>query len=91
MSLPKSRTFSRGIVDGMSGVHTGPGATAFTRTPRSAASCASDIVMFVIAAFVAAYGKSCPLGCSAWIDVVLMIVLPGRMCGSAALLSQKSA
>jgi hypothetical protein len=31
--FPKFFTFSLGMVDGMSGVHTGPGATAFTRMP----------------------------------------------------------
>ena len=33
---PKPSTWSGGIVDGMSGVQIGPGATLFTRMPREA-------------------------------------------------------
>jgi hypothetical protein len=54
VSCPNVFTFSGGIVDGMSGVHTGPGATAFTRIPLSASPCASPCVKFLIAPFVAA-------------------------------------
>src|ERR1700744_6389916 len=43
---PNFSTFSRGIVDGIRGVHTGPGATAFTRMPCSIASLATDLVIF---------------------------------------------
>lgn len=32
---PKPATFSCGMVAGINGVHTGPGATALTRIPRS--------------------------------------------------------
>jgi hypothetical protein len=48
----EASTFSLGIVEGISGVHTGPGATAFTRTPCSIASFAMLFVMLTIAAFV---------------------------------------
>ena len=54
VSCPNFSTFSFGIVDGMRGVHTGPGATAFTRTPRSMAICDSAFVKLMIAAFVGA-------------------------------------
>ncbi len=47
-------TFSAGIVAGISGVHTGPGATALTRTPCFMPSCDSVLVRLTIAAFVAA-------------------------------------
>ena len=33
MSLPKLSTLSGGMVEGISGVQIGPGATAFTRIP----------------------------------------------------------
>ena len=46
--------FSAGIVEGMSGVQIGPGATAFTRMPRSASICARAAVKFEIAPLVAA-------------------------------------
>ena len=36
--LAEGVTFSLGIVEGMSGVQTGPGATLFTRIPRSPAA-----------------------------------------------------
>ena len=52
MSLPKLFTFSSGIVDGISGVHTGPGATAFTRMLRFMELFDSAFVKFTIAAFV---------------------------------------
>lgn len=52
--LPKFFTFSAGIVDGMSGVQIGPGATAFTLMPFSATSPASPAVKFAIAPFVVA-------------------------------------
>jgi hypothetical protein len=42
------------MVEGMSGVQIGPGATAFTRMPRSASICASAAVKFEIAPLVAA-------------------------------------
>jgi hypothetical protein len=43
-SAPNCSTFSGGSVEGMSGVHTGPGATAFTRIPRSVRACAIEYV-----------------------------------------------
>ncbi len=43
-----------GSVAGISGVHTGPGATALTRTPRSISICASPCVNVTIAPFVVA-------------------------------------
>ena len=39
---PNPATFSSGIVEGMSGVHTGPGATALTRMRRSTSVWASE-------------------------------------------------
>jgi hypothetical protein len=39
------------MLAGISGVQTGPGATQFTRMPRSARSCASPAVKFWIAPF----------------------------------------
>ncbi len=42
------------MVDGISGVHTGPGATAFTRMPRSASICAKPAVKLWIAPLVVA-------------------------------------
>ena len=52
--LPKLRTASSGRVDGMSGVQTGPGATALARIPFSARSWANPAVKFWIAPFVVA-------------------------------------
>jgi len=43
-SVPKVFTFSGGKLAGISGVHTGPGATAFTRMPFSTSASASDSV-----------------------------------------------
>ena len=68
----------------MSGVHTGPGATVFARMPLDASSCARPALKFWIAPFVVAYASSCGLGVSALIDAVLMMLLPGFMCGTAA-------
>jgi hypothetical protein len=44
--LPNSSTASSGIVEGISGVQIGPGATAFARMPFSASSCARPAVKF---------------------------------------------
>jgi hypothetical protein len=52
--LPNSFTFSSGMVEGISGVQMGTGATAFTRTPCLAASAASPFVKVTIAPFVLA-------------------------------------
>jgi hypothetical protein len=52
--LPNSFTLSGSIVDGISGVHTGPGATAFTRTPHSIASLESPFVKPTMAHLVEA-------------------------------------
>ena len=72
------------MVDGISGVHTGPGATAFTRMPFSIASSESAFVNVTIAPLVVAYASSIPFGLYACTDAVLMIALPGFICGSAA-------
>jgi hypothetical protein len=42
------------MVDGISGVHTGPGATALTRMPRSTSAWAMEYVQALTAPFVAA-------------------------------------
>jgi hypothetical protein len=69
----------------MSGVQTGPGATALTRIPCGARSCASDMVKVAMAPLVVAYGSSVGNGVIASTELVLMIDPPGRMCGTAAL------
>src|ERR1051326_2713859 len=51
-SAPNFSTFSGGNVDGIRGVQTGPGATAFTRIPFSASDNASDRVNATIAPLV---------------------------------------
>ncbi len=84
MFEPNFAAFSAGIVEGMSGVQIGPGATAFTRMPSGASNCARPLVKLAIAPFVAAYASNCGDGSSAWIDVVLMIDAPGFMCAAAA-------
>ena len=43
-SFPNFATSLAGFADGLSGVHTGPGATALTRIPLSASICASVFV-----------------------------------------------
>ena len=55
MSLdsPNFATSSAGLSAGLSGVHTGPGATALTRMPRSSRLLASDLVKAWIAPLVA--------------------------------------
>ena len=52
---PKRATPSGGrpASDGFSGVHTGPGATAFTRIPRPMSACARLLVKALIAPLVA--------------------------------------
>ena len=50
----KRLNFDLGIVDGISGVHTGPGATPFTRMLWFADSLAIPLVRFTSAALVAA-------------------------------------
>ena len=52
--FPKFFTFSRGMVEGIKGVHTGPGATPLTRTPFLIAISARVTVMLAMAALVAA-------------------------------------
>ena len=54
LSCPNFATLSAAWSAGLSGVHTGPGATAFTRMPRSSRLLASDLVKAWIAPFVAA-------------------------------------
>jgi hypothetical protein len=85
VSVPNSLTLSSGIVDGISDVQIGPGATLFTRIPRSPSSCARLAVKLAIAAFVAAYGASVGDGLSEFTDELPMIADPGFMCGTAAL------
>ena len=55
LSAPNLPAFSAvsPLSDGLSGVHTGPGATALTRIPRSSRSIASDFVKALTAPFVA--------------------------------------
>jgi len=91
VSPPNFLTDSCGIVEGISGVQTGPGATAFTRMPRFIAMCDSVLVMLTSAALVAAYGSRVGLGSNAWMDAVLTIALPGCIRGSAARQSQNVA
>src|SRR5690242_10198530 len=81
---PKLFTFSGGIVDGISGVQMGPGATLFTRIPLSPNNCARLAEKFAIAALVAAYGASWGDGMSELTEELPMIAEPGRMCGNAA-------
>src|SRR5579884_3331894 len=82
---PNDVTFSAGIVDGISGVHIGPGATLLTRIPFSPSSCARLAEKLAIAALVAAYGARVGLGASEFTDELPMIDEPGDMCGNAAL------
>ena len=51
---PNFTTFSAGIVLGMSGVQTGPGATELTRTPFLIASSARALVNVTMAPLVVA-------------------------------------
>jgi hypothetical protein len=52
--LPNDSTFSGGMVEGINGVQTGPGATLFTLIPRGPSNCARLAHRFAMAAFVAA-------------------------------------
>src|SRR4051794_27692868 len=79
------------MVAGMSGVQIGPGATQFTRIPFFPSIWASPPVKFWMAAFVAAYGRRCGLGLSAWMDVVLMTDAPFARYGRASRHSQNMA
>src|SRR5687768_8456599 len=54
LDLPNCATFSAGASAGLNGVHTGPGATQFTRMPRSSRLLASALVKAWTAPFVAA-------------------------------------
>ena len=72
-------------MDGISGVQIGPGATLFTRMPRSPSSPARLAEKFAMAALVAAYGASVGDGMSEFTDELQMIAAPARRCGSAAL------
>jgi hypothetical protein len=78
------RTFSGGSVDGISGVHTGPGATLFTRIPRGPSICARLAHMLAIPALVIAYGINVGLGLSEFTDDDPMIDEPSGICGTAA-------
>src|SRR5882757_9630679 len=84
--FPKFLTASSGIVDGIKGVQIGPGATALARMPFSANNCASPAVKFWIAPLVVAYASRIGLGLSELIEAVLMMALPGFICGTAALM-----
>src|SRR3954469_19154075 len=79
--LPKLSTFSSGMVEGISGVQIGPGATLFARMPLSAYICARLAVKLAMPALVMAYGASCGLGWSELTDDELMIEPPSGMCG----------
>ena len=56
------------MVDGISGVQTGPGATLLARMPFSASSWASEAVKFAMPALVIAYGARFGLGWSELTD-----------------------
>src|SRR3954464_13479795 len=73
------------MVEGISGVQIGPGATLLTLIPRSPRSCARLAEKFATAAFVAAYGASVGFGMSEFTDELPMIDDPADRCGSAAL------
>ena len=49
---PKLETVSPGMEAGMIGVHTGPGATVFARSPYCTTSWASPFVKVMMAPFV---------------------------------------
>jgi hypothetical protein len=80
--LPNFSTASSGKVDGISGVQIRPSATALARISFWASSCARPAVKFWMAPLV-----SSGLGVSALMDAVLMMAPPGRICGTAALVS----
>src|SRR6195952_5741021 len=82
--LPKFLTASFGIVEGIRGVQIGPGATALARIPFSASIWAKPPVKFWIAPLVVAYARSIGFGISELTDAVLIMALPGFMCGTAA-------
>ncbi len=84
MLAPNFSTWSGDMVDGISGVQMGPGATQFTRMPCSDSRPASPPVKFTIAALVAEYASSFGRGWSETTDAVLMIEAPFFRCGSAA-------
>src|SRR6516225_8637094 len=86
-----SFTFSLDNVEGISGVQTGPGATALTRTPRLIARLASERVKLTMAALVDAYAIRLGLGSKDWIEPVLIIDPPFFICGSSALHSRNMA
>ena len=72
-------TFSGGIVDGISGVQIGPGATLLARIPLSPTISARLAEKFAIAAFVAAYGASFGLGISEFTEELPMIGILGEL------------
>src|SRR6476620_8751269 len=73
------------MVDGISGVQIGPGATLLARMPFSPYIWARLAVKLAIPALVIAYGASCGLGMSEFTDEELMIEPPGGVCGMASL------
>src|SRR3712207_3680538 len=84
-SWPKLFACSGGMVEGISGVQIGPGATQFTRMPRSAIAWPRLAVKLAIAALVAEYAISLGGALSEFTEVVFTMAEPGFMCGSAAL------
>ena len=88
---PNWETVSPGIEAGMIGVHTGPGATVFARSPYPATSWASPLVNVTMAPFVAALGRWVGEGWYAWMEATLIMEPPSCMCGSAAFTSQNIA
>src|SRR3982074_662028 len=82
---PNCLTFSLGNVEGISGVQTGPGATALTRTPCSIARLASDRVKLTMAALGEGEAMKFALGSNEWIEPVFIIDPPSFICGRNAL------
>ena len=76
VSDPNDSTMSSGMVAGISGVQTGPGATSLTRLPLSASFWPNALVNATMPALVVAQSSSADEGWYAWIKDVLMIVDP---------------
>ena len=83
MFAPNCLTFSAGIVEGISGVHTGPGATAFTRIPCFETSFANAFVNPMIAALVGAVLQAA--------SQRRVIVVDGFITGAAVLVAARLA
>ncbi len=67
------------MVDGISGVQIGPGATLLTRIPLSPSNWARLAEKLAIAALVAAYGARVGEGMSEFTDELPMTDEPGHM------------